>query len=112
MELYEFVCWIGFITIMLTQPSWSLSSSPLKPTPCTRICRYNSNFYSGQVCIGCFRDTTEISSWSQYSNFEKSLALEDASERLLSATVPFEGGISVQELKEQAKLWMELHDEQ
>jgi predicted Fe-S protein YdhL (DUF1289 family) len=93
-------------------PIWSLSSSPLKPTPCTRICRYNSNFYNGQVCIGCFRDTTEISCWSQFSNLEKGLALEDASERLLSASIPFEGGISVQELKSQAQLWMNLHEEQ
>jgi predicted Fe-S protein YdhL (DUF1289 family) len=104
---------IRIVTFMIRAvPIWSLSSSPLKPTPCTRICRYNSNFYNGQVCIGCFRDTTEISCWSQFSNLEKGLALEDASERLLSASIPFEGGISVQELKSQAQLWMNLHEEQ
>lgn len=97
--------------VLFIQLEKSFTYSLVRPTPCTRICRYNQNFYDGQVCIGCFRDTVEISSWSKLSSFEKGLALEDASERLASTQVSFEGAISLTELKEQARLWMNINDD-
>ncbi|OEU21519.1 hypothetical protein FRACYDRAFT_235146 [Fragilariopsis cylindrus CCMP1102] len=55
---------------------------PTPATPCTRICRYNINCYDGNVCIGCFRDTHDISHWSCFSSKEKQFSLEDAADRL------------------------------
>ena len=82
------------------------------PTPCTRICRYNSNCYDGKVCIGCFRDTHDIAHWSGMSHAEKMFSLEDAADRCreLSDTgqdtdTCFEGGISEDALRTQASLW-------
>ncbi|EKX47132.1 hypothetical protein GUITHDRAFT_107043 [Guillardia theta CCMP2712] len=49
--------------------------------PCNRICRYNPNFFDGQVCIGCFRDAFEIRSWKTLSASERSWVLQDAKER-------------------------------
>ena len=103
----------------------SLSSSNnnhFKVTPCTRICRYNSNFYNGQVCIGCFRDTTEIAAWSSMTNLEKNMALEDAVDRCenncstdesannssSSNKNVFEASIDSNELKKQAQAWLDL----
>lgn len=54
-----------------------------KATPCNRICRYNSNVYDGLVCIGCFRDTYEISHWDTMTPQEKSYTLDDAADRLV-----------------------------
>ena len=116
------------------------------PTPCTRICRYNINCYDGNVCIGCFRDTHDISHWSCFSSKEKQYSLEDAADRchdqqqlqqdqdqdqqmelsssesssesLLSSsssesepesgTHYYEGSISENELRKQAKMWGQL----
>ena len=40
-------------------------------TPCNRICRYNAKHFGGEVCIGCFRETYEISSWGSMDATEK-----------------------------------------
>ncbi len=80
----------------------------LPPTPCTRICRYNSNCYDGNVCIGCFRDVHDIEHWSGLSAEEKIYALEDAADRcrdMKSNGVFLEGSIQEQELVQQARMW-------
>ncbi len=95
-----------------------LSSSPsnFNVTPCNRICRYNNNFFNGKVCIGCFRETIEISSWSQMTNLEKGFALEDAADRcdescigtIQEGDIRFDGGVDSNELRKQAQAWFEL----
>ena len=50
-------------------------------TPCNRICRYNSNFYDGQVCIGCFREAYEIEYWQSQSLMQKAMTLLDCIDR-------------------------------
>ena len=78
----------------------------IPPTPCTRICRYNSDFYDGLVCIGCFRDSYDIRHWSHLSEIEKSYALDDAVDRCKqSSLLSFKGGISEKELIRQANQW-------
>lgn len=109
-------------TLALSQPGPNHSSNNkfnFKVTPCNRICRYNSNFFNGEVCIGCYRDTSEISSWSQLTNVEKAFALEDAIDRCLSSQINgtgkehvFEGAIDVRELRYQASRWLELSKEE
>jgi predicted Fe-S protein YdhL (DUF1289 family) len=47
-------------------------------TPCTRICRYHSKVFDGQVCIGCYRETYEIGNWQRMKSVEKYYALLDA----------------------------------
>lgn len=93
-------------------------------TPCVRICRYNANFFGGQICIGCYRDEYEISSWASMSAQEKSWALLDAADRVpdscdasqnvaeseegserASSSCDFSGAISKEELLRQAKYW-------
>ena len=94
-------------------------------TPCTRICRYNANFYDGQVCIGCYRDTYEISAWDGMSAMDKSFACLDAADRIPHPAAGagdgggdddtgkeydesrhgFGGAISRQELEKQARYW-------
>mmetsp|Transcript_16466 Transcript_16466/g.47320 ORF Transcript_16466/g.47320 Transcript_16466/m.47320 type:complete len:411 (-) Transcript_16466:24-1256(-) len=88
-----------------------------RPTPCVRICRYNSAFYNGQVCIGCFRDGHEIGAWSSMSPREKAWALMDAADRCPSsssgeregtnekAEFRFDGAVSREELMRQAEGW-------
>jgi glyoxylase I family protein len=83
-----------------TTPSDSFSV-----TPCTRICRYNADFYEGQVCIGCFRETFEIGTWSSMSDMERSYALLDAADR--SSEEMFEGSVAKEELLRQARAWEE-----
>lgn len=79
-------------------------------TPCTRICRYNSNIFDGQVCIGCFRETYEIGSWQSLSAMEKYYTLLDAVDRLASAAQSnsvdeSDTGTSRSELLRQAEYW-------
>ena len=95
-------------------------------TPCVRICRYNANFFAGQICIGCYRDEYEISSWAMSSAQEKSWALLDAADRVPegcdanqnvvkseggedttsnTCSCDFTGAISKDELLRQAKYW-------
>jgi predicted Fe-S protein YdhL (DUF1289 family) len=87
-------------TIETTTPSDCLTV-----TPCTRICRYNADFYGGQVCIGCFREGFEIGAWSSMSDMERSLALLDAADR--SSEEMFEGSVTKEELLRQARAWEE-----
>jgi predicted Fe-S protein YdhL (DUF1289 family) len=125
----------------ITPPTKSTESSgiQLPPTPCTRICRYNINCYDGNVCIGCFRDTHDISHWSRLSSKEKQFSLEDAADRchdqqqqdqdqqtessssesLLSSSSSeseselhyYEGSISENELRKQAKMWGQYYED-
>jgi predicted Fe-S protein YdhL (DUF1289 family) len=50
-------------------------------TPCVRICRYNSDFFDGAVCIGCFRETFDIGNWASFDTKERIYALQDALDR-------------------------------
>ena len=80
-------------------------------TPCTRICRYNSNFFGGQVCIGCYREAYEIGTWSSMTASEKHMTLLDAIDRIEEATslsLELDGAISVEELKRQANYWQSI----
>ena len=90
----------------------SLKASPQPPpSPCTRICRYNSKFYNGQVCIGCFRDEYDIRNWDTYDNLSRKTSLEDAGDRCgESDGLSFEGSISCSELYRQAASWSALED--
>jgi hypothetical protein len=36
-------------------------------TPCKHICKYNEN----KICIGCKRNSEEISNWLNYSDIER-----------------------------------------
>mmetsp|Transcript_26702 Transcript_26702/g.55919 ORF Transcript_26702/g.55919 Transcript_26702/m.55919 type:complete len:139 (-) Transcript_26702:89-505(-) len=85
-------------------------SIPVPITPCTRICRYNANFFDGQVCIGCFREHYEIGNWQSMDASDKYYTLLDALDRLDEATktdtVDVEAtGTSKEELERQAAYW-------
>ena len=100
-------------------------------TPCVRICRYNSNFYNRQVCIGCYREVYEIGTWQGMTKNQKSLTLLDCIERCSTTTnvVVIEGGgerrqqqhesggfhgaITIEELTRQYMYWSEgdVHDD-
>jgi len=70
-------------------------------TPCVRICRYNSEFYEGAVCIGCFRETFEIGNWASFTEEEKVYALQDALDRWDGDAFP--GSVSKEELDQQLR---------
>jgi len=83
-------------------------AASISNTPCNRICRYNADFYDGKVCIGCFRESYEISAWSSMSSIERSYALYDAIDRCsVCHESKFEGSVSVDDLQAQAKYWTE-----
>ena len=102
------------------------SSDDVPSTPCVRICRYNANFYDGQICIGCYRDAFEISSWPSMKGMERSWALLDAADRVPegcdviegdgsgdetdvdTSSCDFSAAISKDELLRQAKYWEKL----
>ena len=50
-------------------------------SPCIKICKYDSKFMDGMVCIGCFREQYEITNWLRLSSDEKKQALNDIEER-------------------------------
>ena len=50
-------------------------------SPCVKICKYDSKFMDGMVCIGCFREQYEITNWLKLSTDEKKQALIDIEER-------------------------------
>jgi len=82
------------------------SDDSISITPCNRICRYNANFLDGQVCIGCFRETYEISSWSGMSDEDRYYAVLDAKDRAVAgADMDLEGSVSLQDLERQAQFW-------
>ena len=44
---------------------------------CISICKYDQNFFEGQVCIGCFREQYEIMNWHKMSKEERKAAEKD-----------------------------------
>ena len=103
-------------SLFSSDPSESISnpaqkSTPAVPlTPCTRICRYNSKVFGGQVCIGCFRETYEIGRWQSMSKNEKYYALLDAADRHEELQCMGNGNdvttnVSREELMRQAEFW-------
>ena len=44
---------------------------------CISICKYDRNFFEGQVCIGCFREQYEIRNWHKMSQEERKAAEKD-----------------------------------
>ena len=85
-------------------PERNTPPSTVRQTPCVRICRYNSDFYNGVVCIGCFREAFEIGNWASFAPTERVYALQDALDRLESLDTmesrQLEGSVSQQELEE------------
>ena len=91
------------------------SSANVPLTPCNRICRYNSSFYDGQVCIGCFREAYEIEMWQSMTPMQKSMTLLDAIDRCSDNQLGqengednFDGAIAIEELNRQYDHWSEL----
>jgi glyoxylase I family protein len=83
-------------------------------TPCNRICRYNNSFYSGQVCIGCFREEYEIKMWQSMTASEKSVTLLDQIDRCTDAeesNISYDGAVTVEELTKQYNYWAVLAKE-
>lgn len=79
-------------------------------TPCVRICRYNQNFYDGQVCIGCFREAYDIGAWVSFDATERLYALEDALDRCKGddeddKVLAFQGSISQKALEQQVSAY-------
>lgn len=93
-------------TPISTSSSVSRAESNFKSTPCNRICRYNANFYNGQVCIGCFREAYEIGTWTSMTDIERYYTLLDAADREDSSD-NLDGSISKEELLKQAQAWKE-----
>ena len=83
------------------------ATSKVPATPCIRICRYNSNFYDGQVCIGCYREAYEIKGWQSMTSTEKAMALLDSIDRCDGSEGAFEGATSKHELIRQYEHWAE-----
>ena len=50
-------------------------------SPCVKICKYDQNFMDEMVCIGCFRERSEITNWRSMTLNEKKDALIDIEER-------------------------------
>ncbi|KAL3774485.1 hypothetical protein ACHAW5_000683 [Stephanodiscus triporus] len=90
------------------------NTSGVPVSPCIRICRYNSAFYDGQVCIGCFREAYEIGMWQSMTSQQKSMTLLDAIDRCLDDDCSmggiFDGAITMEELKQQFVYWSDLAD--
>lgn len=89
-------------------------SAMIPITPCNRICRYNNSFYSGQVCIGCFREEYEIKMWQSMTASEKSLTLMDQIDRCRDSeksNVSYDGAVTVEELTNQYNYWAVLAKE-
>ena len=56
-------------------------------SPCVKICKYDSKFMDGMVCIGCFREQFEITNWLKMSSDEKKQVLIDTEERKIKFKV-------------------------
>ena len=50
-------------------------------SPCVKVCKYDKNFMDGMVCVGCFREQYEITSWTSMSTNQKKEVIEDSKER-------------------------------
>lgn len=68
--------------------------------PCNRICRFNKDFYEGQVCIGCFRTVDEMRTWESLDARARSWTEEDMAERRAEFDGRFAGGASARRPKE------------
>ena len=93
------------------------NASGVPVSPCIWICRYNSAFYEGQVCIGCFREAYEIGTWQSMTPLQKSMTLLDSIDRCSGDTKGdcgmgeiFDGTITMEELKQQFMRWSDLAD--
>jgi len=87
-------------------------------SPCNRICRYNSSFYDGQVCIGCFREAYEIEMWQSMTPMQKSMTLMDAIDRCSedyhdddARIESYDGAITMEELTRQCAHWSDMAKE-
>ena len=65
------------VSITMTK---SLDNSAIL-SPCVKICKYDKNFMNGMVCIGCFREQFEITSWTSMSANQKKEVIENSKER-------------------------------
>lgn len=103
---------LSFSALSTTSPNQPNNPS-FRSTPCVRICRYNSNFFNGEVCIGCFRETFEISNWVSMDAREKAYALQDALDRWHSSSsfASLDGSITCDELIRQADIWLKTSDD-
>ena len=89
----------------------SSDNENIPATPCNRICRYNSNFYDGQVCIGCYREAFEVECWQSQTPLQKAMTLLDCIDRCNDSSrddKKFDGSISVEELNRQYDHWSSL----
>lgn len=68
---------LKLVTMTKSQYNSSISS------PCVKICKYDKTFMGGMVCIGCFREQFEITSWTTLSNNQKEEVIKDSKERKL-----------------------------
>ena len=50
-------------------------------SPCVKICKYDSSFLNGMVCIGCFREQYEITNWIKMTVNEKKKSIIDTKHR-------------------------------
>jgi|TARA_B110000977_G_scaffold190903_1_gene262271 predicted Fe-S protein YdhL (DUF1289 family) len=50
-------------------------------SPCVKICKYDADFMSAMVCVGCFREQSEITNWRRMTLKEKEQALVDIEAR-------------------------------
>lgn len=46
-------------------------------SPCVKVCKYDQNFMDEMVCIGCFRERSEITNWQKMTLNERKDALID-----------------------------------
>ena len=86
-------------------------SNTIPLTPCNRICRYNTSFYDGKVCIGCFREAYEIEMWQAQTSIQKAMTLLDAIDRCSENGIveeKFDGAITVEELTRQYDHWFNM----
>jgi glyoxylase I family protein len=89
----------------------SSDNENIPATPCNRICRYNSNFFDGQVCIGCYREAFEVECWQSQTPLQKAMTLLDCIDRCNDSSrddKKFDGSISVEELNRQYDHWSSL----
>jgi predicted Fe-S protein YdhL (DUF1289 family)/catechol 2,3-dioxygenase-like lactoylglutathione lyase family enzyme len=90
------------------EPAIQPANPDVPATPCIRICRYNSSFHDGQVCIGCYREAYEIQAWQSMIAMEKCLTLLDAIDRCENSKDNFDGAISKAELSRQYEYWKQI----
>jgi predicted Fe-S protein YdhL (DUF1289 family) len=65
---------------MQSKPQSTITERNSSKSPCKGIC--NLDFETHQVCQGCGRTIDEIANWSIYTNEDKMLINEKATQRL------------------------------